>query len=65
MPAVRQSQHMEDTQPIYRDFIPEGEDTGPYLNGGFQDFVPVPEPQAEPPVETPEPEEPTPTKGAK
>lgn len=36
---------------IFRDFIPEGEDTGALTGNGYQDFVPSPEPVAEQPVE--------------
>ena len=31
--------------PAFRDWIPEGEDTGAFGNGAFQDFVPTPEPK--------------------
>ena len=30
---------------VFRDFIPEGEDTGAFGAGGFTDFVPTPEPK--------------------
>ena len=29
----------------FRDWIPEGEDTGAFGNGKFEDFVPTPEPK--------------------
>lgn len=51
---------MDDT---YRDYIPEGEDTGAFTKDGFSDWVPAPEPQpqviedtpVEEPVINPEP----------
>lgn len=33
------------TDSRYRDFIPDGEDTGAITKDGFQDFVPEPTPQ--------------------
>lgn len=36
---------MDKNQSNYRDFIPEGEGTGPYGEGGYIDFVPEPEPR--------------------
>jgi len=51
---------MSDT---FKDFIPDGEDTGAITKDGFQDFVPTPEPKpqtiTEVVIEQPQPE-PTP-----
>lgn len=45
---------MSDT---FKDWIPEGQDTGAIGDGGYQDFVPAPEPKpqtVEPIVEQPQ-----------
>ena len=41
----------------YRDWIPEGEDTGAQGNGGFNDFVQTKEPTFVPEPEQPKTEE--------
>lgn len=40
----------------FRDWIPEGEDTGAIGKDGFQDFVPAPEPKPQVIEETKQPE---------
>lgn len=40
-----------DNNNTFRDWIPEGEDTGAFTDRGFQDFVPAPEPKKQEIVE--------------
>lgn len=46
---------------IFKDFIPDGEDTGAFGEGGFRDFVPPPEPKPQ----VVEEEKPKPNKNTK
>lgn len=43
----------------FRDWIPDGEETGAITENGFQDFVPAPEPKPQvvtEPIQAPQPE---------
>lgn len=42
----------------FKDWIPEGEDTGAIGDGGYQDFVPAPEPKPQVIEEAPKEEQP-------